>query len=270
MKNIIILTILAILLNSSHLSSQSKSNFLFQPAGANFYVYNRQGSNFFLHQNKITQWNLHNNIRKLSAGKRITRSGDDPANQAVANKMQTLINQLKQESMNDADYRNYMRYYESIVAQNSELLKRIRVLILRSSSGIMGPEERGYNQSEINQLLAQINMNARFSSFNNVRVIPDLTTKNLNLQQVDVVRNLYGSMELVDAALKKLRYLRVKAGTQDNILTFRIKGKSYHYLNLQAAESRISDLNMAEEISNLIKNSTILKTQYGTFMQSKK
>jgi len=268
-KQASILLITAVLLNEPAISQQ-KSGFIFQPSASNFIIYNRQGSNVYLHHNKLVQWKILGNIRKLSSAKRITRAGDDPSGLAVAEKMKTLLNQMRRESMNLQDYRNYLRYYDGMIAQNHDLLKRIRLIILRSSSGILGPDDREINQSEIDQLLRQIDMNARFSTFNTKQAIPSLTVKNLGLEKVNVVKNLYGSMKLVDDAANRLLRLRARGGAASNVLTFRIKGKSLYYINLQKAESGISDLDMASEISNLIKNSIILKSQYGIIIKSGK
>ncbi|MCP4130553.1 MAG: hypothetical protein GY754_06185 [bacterium] len=257
---------ITILLLSGTLLAQDS---LFRPNGSNFFIYNRGNKQFILHQSKLTQWNLNKAMSRLSSAKRINSAADDPAGLAVAEKMEKLLQQLRQESMNDANMRNLHHYVESAIAQDHELLKRIRLLILRSSSGILTAEDRGYNQSEINQLLRQIDMNARFSQFNTKQVIPELTTAKLGLNRVDVVRNLYKSIGIVDEAMKKLQKKRIVQGVKSNILTFRIKGKSYHYLNLQQAESTIRDMDMAEGISNLMKNNVLLKSQHGMLMKSK-
>ena len=76
-------------------------------------------------------------------------------------------------------------------------------------------------------------------------------------------------MDLVDEALAKLTRGRVLHGVKSNILTFQIEGKSYHFLNLQKSQSTITDLDMAEGISELIKNSVLLKTQHGLIIRSK-
>jgi len=155
------------------------------------------------------------------------------------------------------------------VAQDQDLVQRIRLLIIQASNGILAVEDREYIQAEILQLLNQINMNAKFSQFNTKPVIPELTTANLGLDSIDVVHKVLDSIGTVDEALKKLTAKRVLQGVKSNILTFRIEGKSYHYLNLQKAQSGITDMDMSEGISELIKNSVLLKTQNGLIMRSK-
>lgn len=245
------------------------SSFLFQPSGSNFYIYGKGQNNFIITQSKLTGLKLDSQISRLSSGKRINSASDDPAGFAVAESMKGLLNQLKQESMNAEDMRNFHNFVESAVAQDQALLQRIRQLIVQSSSGILNSEDRQYIQTEIDQLLKQINMNARFLQFNSMSIIPDLTTRNLGLDAVDVVHNVNNSIGIVDEAMTKLTKKRIINGVQSNVLTFQIEGKSYQYLNLQRTESNISDLDMAEGISNLIKNSVLLQSQHGLILKSK-
>ncbi len=250
------------------LSAEDKS-FLFQPAGSNFYVYGYGSSNFILSRSKLTELNLDSQLSHLSSGKRIDSASDDPAGFAISEKMNGLLNQLRQESVNSEDMRNFNNYVESAVAEDQEILNRIRLLIVKAASGILNAEDREYIQFEINQMMKQINLNAKFLQFNNMNIIPELTTLNLGLDDVDVVRNLYKSMELVDNALSQLTKKRILYGVKSNILSFQIEGKSYQFLNLQRTESQISDLNIAEGITELIKNSIQLKVQNGLLIRTK-
>ena len=268
MKKIPVITLSLFIAFSSVLTAEN-SSFLFQPNGSNFYVYGKEQNNFIITQSKLTELKLNSQISQLSSGKRINSASDDPAGFAVAEKMKGVLNQLKQESMNAEDMRNFHNFVESAIAQDQALLQRIRQLIVQSSSGILNSEDREYIQAEIDQLLKQINMNAKFLQFNTISIIPELTTQNLGLDAVDVVRNANNSMGVVDVALTKLTKKRIIQGVQSNVLTFQIEGKSYQYINLQKTKSNISDLDMAEGISDLIKNSVLLQSQHGLIIRSK-
>ncbi|PKL17937.1 MAG: hypothetical protein CVV49_08565 [Spirochaetae bacterium HGW-Spirochaetae-5] len=266
---LILLSVFSILLASAAALSGEEKSFLFQPSGSNFYVYGYGNNSFILSRSKLTELKLDSQLSHLSSGKRIDSASDDPAGFAIAEKMNSLLNQLRQESINAEDMRNFNNYVESAVAENQELLNRVRLLIVQAASGILNAEDREYIQFEIDQMMKQINLNAKFLQFNNMSIIPELTTYNLGLDDVDVVRNLYNSMELVDNALAQLTKKRILHGIKSNILTFQIEGKSYQFLNLQRTESQISDLNMAEGITGLIKNSVQLKVQNGLIIRSK-
>lgn len=243
--------------------------FLFKPDGANFYIYGSRNNSFIINQNRLTGLKLDKLITQLSSGKRIITASDDPSGFAVAEKMKSILMMLKQESMNAEDMRNMHNFIESAVAQDQELIQRIRLLIIQASNGILNSEDRENIQIEIEQLLNQVNMNAKFLQFNSSSIIPDITTVNLGIDGIDVVHKVQESIKFVDDALTKLTMKRVMQGVQTNILTFQIEGKSYQYLNLQRSESNISDLNMAEGITELVKNSVQVKMQNGFLIRSK-
>ncbi len=245
------------------------NSFLFRPDKSNFFVYGRGSDTFLIQQEKLTSLQLDRVLTQLSSGKRINSAADDPSGLAVAEKMEALLEGMSRESANDEDMRNLHNFVESVVAQDQELVKRIRELLLRSSNGIMTAEDRGYNQAEIDELIKQIDMNARFSQFNKVNVVPELTSVNLGLDAVDAVRNPDGSIDIVDKVLDKLTVKRVIQGVKSNVLTFRIEGRNFQYVNLLRSESRIMDEDMAEGISELIKNSVLLKSKYGLILKGR-
>ena len=239
------------------------------PDGGNFMIYNRGAHNFVIMQNKFTRSAYDSVLKRLSTGRRINSAADDPAGLAVSEKFDALMKQLSQESMNLQDYRNMMRYVEAVLAQDSKILRRIRTLIVKASNGMYGRDEREIIQSEIDQLKAQIQMNARYSQFNKKPVIPQLTLKGLGLDNLTVIRSPYKAVQLVDAAMQKIRRRRVAAGIKDNVLTFRIKGKEHYAIQALSSLSRIVDQNMAEGLTSLIKNSTLIKAQHGVLMKAK-
>lgn len=246
------------------------ARYLFAPDGANFLVYGAGGGKqFIINQPKLTQWRLQKDFAGLSSGKRIVTAGDDPAGLAVAEKMDSLIRGLKQESMNAEDMRNYVNFLESALGADQELITRIRELALRASSGILGPDDRALIQAEVREVLAQIDMNAEFTQFNKKNVMKEITAAFLGIAAADVARDAPGAIGMADTALKKIQVMRTGAGVKANVLTLQIEGKSLYILNMGEAESRLRDLDMAEGVSSLMKNSVLLKTQYGVLMLPK-
>lgn len=247
----------------------NKSSFIFSPTGANFMLYGRGGSYYALTQNNKFYSAINGNIRKLSSGKRILSAADDPSGLAVSEKMDSYIASVKREAMNAEDFRNYLRYKEAIVAQNMELVKRIRQLAVQASNGILHPDDRALLQSEVDQILRQIEMNAKFTQFNKKLVIPDMTPEKLGLAGVSVKSDPYGTIKTCDEALKKLTRIRVGAGVQSNVLKMQIEGKYYFMVNMISSMSRISDLDMAEEYTNFSKNMILYKTSSGMILMKK-
>jgi flagellin len=249
------------------LTSIAAQETLFLPNGANFSVYRRGADTFILNQSRMTQLGLDRKVAQLSAGKRILSASDDPAGLAAAEKMEALLRGLKQDAMNDEDWKNYCSYADAMAAQDQEIVQRIRELIVQASSGILGRDDKQMIQDEISQLLAQIDANAA-AKLNAARIIPELTAQGLGIDSIDVLRN-NKSLDLADRALAKLTRKRVLEGTRANVLTFRIEGKAFHYVNQLASQSRITDQDMAEGVSDLMKSNAIVQTQNGLLLRQK-
>ena len=257
--------ILCFFLLSVH--AHAEGPLLFAPAGANFYVYHKGNSTFYLNRAQATGLEIGKSLEKLSTGKRINKAGDDPAGLAVSEKIQSIVNEMKRTSMNHADWRNYQRYRESSLAHSLQALQRMRELAVRASGGILGPDDREIIQTEIDQLIGSIDANARFSQFNKTAVIEECTAAFLGVADVTVVRNPHLAIGKIDDAVRKISYLRTRAGVQENIMTWRIEGIELTMVNAVSALSRISDANMAEEISALVNRGVLLKTQYGVVVK---
>ncbi len=249
--------------------AQADQLLLFAPSGANFYVYHKGNSTFYLNQARATELKIGRLLEKLSSGKRINRAGDDPAGLAVAEKITSIVNEMKRTSMNHADWRNYQRYREVSLAHSLQALQRMRELAVRASGGILGPDDREMIQPEIDQLIGSIDANARFSQFNKIAVIEECTAAFLGVADVTVVRSPHLAIGKIDEAIRKVNYLRTTAGVQENIMTWRIEGVELNMVNTVSALSRISDADMAEEISTLVNQGMLLQTQYGAVLQKR-
>jgi flagellin len=242
---------------------------LYVPDRSNFVVYSSGGKDVFIHERTLIQWGLDKEMRILASGKRIVSAADDPSGLAVAQKMEAAINSLKQEAMNAEDYRNFLRYVESVLAQDIEILKRVRLLAQQASGGIYGPDEREIIQVEIAELLGQIDMNAGHSSFNTIKVAEKLTVKGLGLSGVNVVRSPDKSMDLVDEAMEKIMRKRVFAGIRENVLGYEIMGKTYYRENLTGAMSGITDADMGEHVGALMRQGVKLRFSQGILIKGK-
>lgn len=250
------------------LTSVHAEGTLFFPNGANFSVYRRGADTFILNQSRMTQLKLDRKSAQLAAGKRILSAADDPAGLAAAEKMAALLRGLKQDAMNDEDWKNYCSHAEAMAAADQGIVQRIRELVVQSGSSILAREDKQIIQGEIDQLLEQIDSNAAVR-LNTARVIPELTAEGLGLRAVDVIRNPGNSLDLADRALAKLTRKRVLEGTKANVLTFRIEGKTLHSINQLQSQSRITDQDMAEGISDLMKSSTLMETGHGLLLRQK-
>lgn len=268
-KTVFTLIILQIFSAPQLIKGQSGQSYVFIPDNSNIMIYNAPSGAYTLSHNSRIYSSISANIRKLSSAQRINMAGDDPSGLAVSEKMRSHITALKREIMNAEDFRNYLAYKESAIAQNIEIIRRIRGLALQASSGMLHPSDREMLQAEVEQLLRQINMNSEFSSFNRKLVIPHLITENLGLAGFNIVSSPHEKIGLLDEIHTRLIRERSVAGVDSNILQLRIEGKSYYMFNLQQSESRVRDLDFASEFTDFSSNMVLYKVNTGMILQKR-
>ncbi len=250
------------------LSAGEGTSYVFVPHNSNVMIAGgAAGSATITHHSQLYN-RIQSHIRRLSSAQRITRAADDPAGLAVAEKMSGHIRALKREVMNAQDYRNFLNYKESIIAEDIELIQRLRELAIRAAGGILTASDRQMLQGEAEQLLRQINMNAKTASFNKKAVIPGLTAEALGIDEFSVVENPSAQLGLLEELRSTLSELRTKSGVRSHTLELTIEGKQYYMLNLQDSESSIRDLNMAEGLAEFSKDMMLYRTSTGMILSN--
>ena len=266
-KAIFLIIIIQLFFACQLIMGQSGKAYVFIPNNSSIMIYNTPSGAYTLTHNSRIYSSISANIKKLSSAQRINMAADDPSGLAVSEKMRSHIEALKREIMNAEDFRNYLVYKESAIAQNIEIIRRIRELALQASNGMLHTSDRELLQAEVEQLLRQINMNAEFSSFNRKLVIPHLTTENLGLAGFTIVSSPHEKIGLLDKIHSGLIRERSISGVGTNILQLRIEGKSYYMFNLQQSESRVRDLDFATEFTDFSSNMVLYKVNTGMILQ---
>lgn len=244
---------------------------------------------------KFNQWEVDRSMEKLSSGMRINRSGDDPSGLAVSEKLRTQIQGLRQAERNTEDGLSFIQTTEGFLAQTSDIIQRIRVLAVQSSNGIYSNEDRQLIQVEVSQLVDEVNRIASQAEFNRFALLQGEFAKNSrsgsmwfhmgpNANQRE--RAYIGTMTaqalkltgitistpqeanevigVADAALEKLIKQRADLGAYQNRLEHAARGLMNAYENMQSSESRIRDVDMAEEMVLLTTKQILAQT--GTAM----
>ncbi|MDH4263350.1 MAG: flagellin [Spirochaetia bacterium] len=239
---------------------------------------------------KFQEWDTQKNLEKLSSGMRINRSADDASGLAVSEKMRTQIKGLRQAERNTEDGMSLVQTAEGFLMTTSDILQRIRVLAVQSSNGIYTDNDRQLIQVEVSQMVNEVDRVASQAQFNTMALlqgdfardsrvasmwlhmgpnmhqrervfIGTMTARSLNMKNIDgsiVSISTAGlaneTIGKIDAALTKIAKQRADLGAYNSRLEFAAKGLMNAYENIQAAESRIRDVDMAEEMSDLTKN----------------
>ncbi|MDR0320066.1 MAG: flagellin [Treponema sp.] len=251
----------------------------------------------------VTQLSLTKNMEKLSSGMRINRAGDDASGLAVSEKMRSQIRGLLQAERNIQNGVSFIQATEGYLQETQDILHRLRELAVQSANGIYSDEDRMQIQVEVSQMVDEVNRIASHAQFNgmnmltgafafdspsgrimqlqvganmdqNARIyVGDMTTKALGL--TDSQGN-EGSLSIadpaeanlaigtVDSALKIVSKQRADLGAYQNRFEIAAQGVAIAAENIQAAESRIRDANMASQMVDYTKDSILSQT--GTAM----
>ena len=246
---------------------------------------------------------LQNNIERLSSGQRINRAGDDASGLAVSEKMRSQIRGLNQANRNIQNGVSFIQSTEGYLQETTDILQRIRELAVQSSNGIYSDEDRMQIQVEVSQLVSEVDRIASQAQFNgmnmltgafardsaagrimqfqiganvdqNERVyIGTMTAQSLGLkgsqgseEQLGIESPDKANMAIatIDNALLTVSKQRADLGAYQNRFEMASNGVGVAAENLQAAESRIRDTDMASEMVEYTKNQIL--TQSGTAM----
>ena len=230
-------------------------------------------------------------MEKLSSGLRINRAGDDAAGLAISEKMRGQVKGLTMATKNSQDGISMIQTAEGALNETHSIIQRMRELAVQSSNDTNTQEDREKLQLEVNQLVEEINRIGNTTEFN-TRVLMDGTydaggvlfhigankDQNVNLKFNDMrsgALNLQGisiisqddannAIETINTSLENVSTERAKFGAMQNRLEHTINNLRVSEENLQAAESRIRDTDMASEMVKLNKDKII--SQSGTAM----
>jgi len=251
----------------------------------------------------VTSTELVGNMEKLSSGQRINKAGDDASGLAVSEKMRSQIRGLNQANRNIENGVSFIQSTEGYLQETTDILQRIRELAVQSANGIYSDEDRMQIQVEVSQLVAEVDRVASQAQFNgmnmltggfaedsasgrimqfqiganvdqNARVyIGTITAQALGLkgaqgtdEQIGISSPDTANMAIatIDNALLKVSKQRADLGAYQNRFEMAAQGIGVAAENLQAAESRIRDTDMASEMVEYTKNQIL--TQSGTAM----
>jgi flagellin len=245
---------------------------------------------------KDTRALLDRSLERLSSGYRINRSGDDAAGLAISEKLRAKTRGLVQAQRNASDGVSLIQVAEGGLNEIQNILVRLRELGVQSASDTIGARERGYLNEEYKSLKEEIDRIANSTEFNGTYLLDgtggsldfqvntggdnllgvdrisfdafklDVNVDKLGLEELTVSTKFDAQKSLasIDTAIEKVSSVRGQLGAIENRLESTIKNTSISIENLSAARSRIKDVDIAEETSEMAKRNILM--QAGTSM----
>ena len=244
-----------------------------------------------------SQRNIQNSMSQLSSGSRINRSADDAAGLAISENMKAQIRSSVQARRNANDGISMVQVAEGGLNEVSNIVTRLRELGIQASSDTVGEKERGFIDTEVQQLKSEMERIANTTSWNTTKLL-DGSTPVFDFQvglyaseddriQFDTSQNVAtldalglsdvnfnskegarSSLQLLDDSQSAINGMRSNIGALQNRLTSTVDTLAVTEENLAAANSRIRDTDIATASSELAKNSVLLQAGTATLSQA--
>ncbi len=114
----------------------------------------------------LTQSTQAKSTEKLSSGYKINRAADDAAGLSISEKMRRQIRGLTQASANAEDGISCVQTAEGALNEVHDMLQRMNELAVKGETGTLSSVDRSYIQSEVKQLMDEIDRVASTTTFN--------------------------------------------------------------------------------------------------------
>lgn len=241
----------------------------------------------------INQSSLSKNLEKLSSGYRINRAGDDAAGLAISEQMRSQINGINQASKNAEDAIGLIQTAEGALSEVHSMLQRMTTLATQSANGTYNSVARGNIQKEMDALIQEIDRIANNTNFNKVypmsaggndmtfQIGPSsgetltvttsqMTSNGLGVDVLDLSEQTdsNAAIDTINVAIDKVSAFRADLGAAQNRLEHTIANLDVTSENITAAESRVRDTDMADEITAFTKNNILLQAAQSMLSQS--
>lgn len=244
-----------------------------------------------------TQMQVNKSFQRLSSGFRINSAADDAAGLAISEHMKSQIRSYTVAERNANDAISMTQTAESSLGDMHDILGRMRELAMQSANGDMTSIDRGYIDTEFQSLKAEMGRIEGSSKFNGKQLVT-ATASNITFQigldntASDQITLTFGGLELtailaassslagatagaalaalgtIDTAIENISNNRAKYGATLNRLDVTISSIQTMRLNITAANSRIRDVDVAEETANLSKNQVLAQAGVAVLAQA--
>ncbi len=157
----------------------------------------------------ITTKKQAKSTEKLSSGYKINRAADDAAGLAISEKMRRQVRGLTQASANAQDGISCVQTAEGALNEVQDMLQRLNELAVKGENGTLTSTDRSYIQSEVKQLMSEIDRVQSTTTFNEQNLLDgSFSNKGLQVsaeagQHITVTIKNMNCNELINSAVKK-------------------------------------------------------------------
>jgi len=248
-----------------------------------------------------TYGRLAKSTQRLSSGLRINSAGDDAAGLAVREQMRCDIAVLRQGVRNANDGISMLQTADGALSVIDEKLIRMKELAEQAATGTYTSAQREIMDSEFQQMASEIDRIANATDFNGIHLldgsqsdglkihfgtgnnatedyyyvsINEATSSALGLYEgsdlvtISVQASAQATLAYIDSAIANKDNIRANLGAMQNRLENTISNLTIQAENLQAAESQISDVDVATEMTEFVRNQVMAQAGVAMLAQA--
>jgi flagellin len=205
-------------------------------------------------------------VEKLSSGLRINRAADDAAGLAISEKLRAQVRGLNQAGRNAQDAISMVQTAEGALNEVHSMLQRIRELAVQYANGTNDSDSKASIAGEVTELQAAIVEIGTNTKFNGVALLTGGSSVSFQVgaDQGQSLSVVFGAIDTsaasvcdistVDTEIAAISTLRGTFGAAQNRLEHTVASLAVASENLAASESRIRDLDVANEMVNFTKS----------------
>ncbi len=244
-----------------------------------------------------SQNTLQKSFQRLSSGYRINTAADDAAGLGISENLRARVRSFAVAERNTNNAISIANTAEGGLAQISGIVIRMRELAVQSANGDLSSTDRGYLDTEFQLLMNEIDRLAESTEFNGKDLLAGTASSiafqvGINTTSFDVISVGFGGMSVsglglsgvsvsgsasanatsaidsLDVALRTVSTARAQFGAATNRLEIAVANTQTIRTNLQAANSAIRDVDVAEETSQLARSQVLLQAGTSVLAQA--
>jgi flagellin len=244
-----------------------------------------------------TQSDQSVNFQRLSSGMRINSASDDAAGLAISENLNAQVRSLSVAERNSNNAISMAQTAESALGQVSGILTRMRELAVQGANGDLGATDRGYLDTEFQSLRSEITRISDSTLFNGRQLLGGAATtvtfqvgiNNTTSDRIDVsfggvdltalgidassvsgatAANSQTAIASLDTAIGTVSSRRATFGASMNRLSTTVSNLQSMRTNMSAANSRIADVDVAEETASMARNQVLSQAAVSVLAQA--
>jgi flagellin len=237
---------------------------------------------------------LAQSVERLSSGLRINSAKDDAAGLAVRELMRADIAVIQQGARNAQDGISMLQTMEGAMATVDDALIRMQQLAEQAATGSYSSAQRAIMDNEFKEMREEIDRVAQSTKFNGISMLDNsatvaihfgkLSTDNIEIDgskmtsasgalaitglTISNVESAKAALTTLDLAISTKDTARAKFGYKMNRLEGTISVLNIQTENLMAAESRVSDVDVATEMAQMTRNQVLAQAGIAMLAQA--